>query len=85
MDFKAYKTNIKIAPKAKIKYVGDSSKYYLYGDVVDVGSEVKEIEVGDQIGFTLWGLKEILEENGTKHYFVKDDPAFILGVIKKNG
>ncbi len=83
MEFKAYKTNIKIDPLSKEKIIGDSSKFYLYGTVLDVGSEVIGIEAGDQIGFTLWGLKEILEADGTKHFFVKDDPAFILGVIKK--
>ncbi len=83
MEFKAFGTNIKVLPKDKIKYVGDSSKYYLYGEVIDVGSEVKNLKIGDQIGFTLWGLREILLEDGSKQYFIKEDPNFILGVIKK--
>lgn len=84
MNFKAYKTNIEILPTSKNKIIGDTSKYYLFGEVLDVGSEVKEIEKGDTICFTLWGLNELLEADGTKHHFIQDNPDFILGVIKKN-
>ena len=79
-NWKAYKTNIKIEPESKHKIIGDTSKYYLFGKVLDVGSEVKDIKVGDTIGYTLWGLTEIVEADGSKHFFVKDDADFILAV-----
>lgn len=78
--YKPYKNNILILPASKNKIIGDTSKFYLYGEVLDVGSEVKDIKKGDTIGYTLWGLNEILEEDGTKHYFVQDNPDFILAV-----
>ena len=82
-NWKAYGDNIKIAPKSKDKIIGDTSKFYLYGEVLDIGNEVKTIKIGDTIGFTLWGLNEILEADGTKHFFVKDNPSFILAVLEK--
>ena len=79
-----YKNNILIAPKSKEKIIGDTAKYYLYGEVLDVGSEVKDIKKGDIIAYTLWGLNEILEANGTKHYLIQDNPDFILAVRHEN-
>lgn len=83
--WKAYGNNIQVAPISKEKIIGDTAKYYLYGHVLSVGEEVKNIKVGDEIAWTLWGLKEILQADGTKHYFVQDNPDFILGIINKNG
>lgn len=83
--FLPYKKNILIFPQSRNKIIGDTSKFYLFGEVLAVGSEVsKEIEVGDTIGYTLWGLTEILEADGNKHYFIQDSSDFILGVSKKN-
>lgn len=82
-NWQPYKTNILIKPEDKKKVIGNTAKYYLYGEVLAVGNEVKDIKVGDRIGYTLWGLKDIEESDGTKYYFVKDDSAFILGVLKK--
>ncbi len=79
----AYGNNIEIIPESKNKVIGDTSKYYLFGKVASVGQLVKDIEVGDTIGYTLWGLNEILESNGTKHFYIQDNPDFILA-IKKN-
>lgn len=81
-NFTPYGNNIKIEPKSKNKIIGDTSKYYLFGEVVAVGDQVKNISIGDTIGFTLWGLNEIQQEDGTKEYFVQDTPDFILGVVK---
>ena len=81
--YKPFGSNILIKPVSKDKVIGDTAKYYLFGEVIDIGDEVKNIKVGDTIGYTLWGLKEILEADGTKHFFVKEDPAFILGILQK--
>jgi len=81
--WKPYKQNIAIEPISKNKIIGDTSKFYLIGKVIGVGSEVKDIKVGDKIGYTLWGLTEILDEQGVRHMFIKDDPDFILGVYEE--
>lgn len=83
MLFKPYRNNVLIKPASKGKIVGDTAMYYLYGEVLAVGEDVKNIKVGDTIGYTLWGLSEILEADGTKHFYVKDDPKFILGISSK--
>ena len=78
LNWKAYGTNIEVEPVSKNKIIGDTSKYYLYGKVLSVGSEVNNIKVGDMIAWTLWGMNEILDQDGTKHYFVQDNPDFII-------
>jgi hypothetical protein len=82
MKFKAYKTNIEVLPVSKNKIIGNTAKNYLYGEVISIGEEVKSIKVGDIIGYTLWGLTEIEQDNGEKQLFVKDDPDFILGIYE---
>ena len=83
-QFQAYGKNIIVEPENKKKVIGDTAMYHLFGTVLSVGDEVKNIQAGDIIGFTLWGVNELVEANGKKHYFVKDDSDFILGVIKKD-
>ncbi len=82
MIYKPFGNNILIQPASKNKIIGDTAKYYLYGEVLDVGNEVKNIQVGDQIGYTLWGLNKIVEADGTEHFFVQENADFILGVVK---
>ena len=80
----AYKTNIEIKPRSKNKIIGDTSKFFLYGEVLAVGSEVsKEIEVGDTIHYTQWGTNKVVMEDGSERFYITDDPQFILDVVKK--
>jgi len=51
-----------------------------YGEVIAVGDGVQHIKVGDTIGYTVWGLNH-LDLNDERHYFVPEDPRFILGTI----
>ena len=77
----AYKTNIKIQPESKNKIIGDTSKFYLYGKVLEVGSEVsKEIKVGDTLEYTQWGVNKVIRADGTEHFYILDNPEFILNV-----
>lgn len=80
--FKPYSTNILIAPASKNKIIGDTAKYYLFGEVIDVGENVsKSIEVGDTLMYTMWGLNKG-EKDGQEFFFIQDNPDFILGVFK---
>lgn len=96
-NWKAYGKNIEIIPESKNKIIGDTSRYYLYGDVLSVGDLVGTwkflwltfkkkncIKIGDKIGYTLWGLTEILNADGSKQFFIQDNSDFILAVHKKN-
>lgn len=51
-----------------------------YGEVLAIGKDVKEVKVGDVIGFTIWGVKR-LEKDGVKYYVIPEDGRFILGVF----
>lgn len=84
MEFKAYGKNIIVEPENKKKIIGDTAMYHLFGKVLSVGDSVSRIEAGDIIGFTMWGVNELVEADGTKHFFVQDNEDFILGIIKKN-
>lgn len=82
LEFKAYGKNIIVEPENKKKVIGDTAMYHLFGKVLSVGDSVTKIEVGDMIGFTMWGVNELVEANGKKHFFVQDNEDFILGIIK---
>jgi len=51
-----------------------------YGKVIAIGKDVKEIKVGDVIGFVNHGLLA-LEVDKTKLYFIPEDSNFILGTF----
>lgn len=72
--------NIKVKPVSKNKIIGDTSKYELFGDVIAVGDEVKKIEAGDQVSFSLWGIKNSIT---AEHYIIPEDSDFINEVKKK--
>ncbi len=79
--FLPYGNNIQILPVSKNKIIGDTSKYFLYGEVLAVGELVKTIKVGDQLAFTLWGLNK-LEKDGEEYFFLQDSSDFILAIIQ---
>lgn len=82
-SFEPYKTNILIRPVKKdvvLSSNANAPKYWLYGEVVGVGSEVKDIHVGDTVGYDKFGIKDV-DKDGEKVFFICDDPAFILGII----
>lgn len=78
--FKPFGNNIHVEPVSRNKIIGEKAKYYLYGKVIAVGEDVKKIRVGDEVGYVLWGLKEIEFADGTKQYFMQEHTDFILGV-----
>lgn len=78
-----YKTNILVKPSLKNKVIGNNNKYQLFGEVLAVGSEVKDIVVGDTVGFSIWAIKDLEEEALEKNIFLRDDPMFILGIKHK--
>ncbi len=82
--WEAFGRNIRVIPKSKNKIIGDTAKYFLYGEVVSVGEDVKKIKVGDTIAYTLFGINEVVLESETalssaeKHYLIQEDSDFIL-------
>lgn len=83
MEIKPFGKNILVSPIAKKQVLVNENKSLCeYGLVSAVGSNVKNVSVGDKIGFTIWGLNKLAVE-GTDYYFVPEDDRFILGVIKE--
>jgi co-chaperonin GroES (HSP10) len=82
MTFKPFGKNILFQPKEKEKVIGDTSKFLLYGTVLDIGAEVKNIKVGDIIGYTQWGLNKIVMEDKSENFFISESDDFILGVYE---
>lgn len=78
--FQPFGNNICVKPVSRNKIIGETAKYYLYGEVVAIGEDVKKIKVGDQIGYVLWGIKEIEMADGTRQYFMQEHSDFILGI-----
>lgn len=72
--------NIRFAPRSKDKIIGDTSKYWLFGNVVAIGDEVQKIKVGDVIEVTQWALNKTIMEDKEERFYVKEDDEFILNV-----
>lgn len=78
---KPFGNNILIEPITESQIaLSDTPSLCSYGNVLDVGEEVKKIKKGDKIGFTVWGLNH-LDVEGKRYYFVPETPEFILGKI----
>jgi co-chaperonin GroES (HSP10) len=75
---KPYGTNILVSPVEKKAGPIGQSDISMYGDVLDIGADVKS--VGDVIIFTKFGFLDVTIDD-KKHYFVPEDPQFILGHI----
>lgn len=80
-NIKPYGNNIIVKPIEKEQIiVGDSKSLQQYGTVIAVGSDVKDIEVGQTAFYTVWGLKDV-EYEGEKVYFMPCDSRFFLGTL----
>lgn len=53
-----------------------------YGKVIAIGKDVKEVKVGDIVGFVNHGLLS-LEVDKTKLYFIPEVDDFILGTFNE--
>jgi len=81
--WQAYGNNIEVLPVSKEKVIGNTQKYYLLGTVVSKGVQVNPaIEIGDMLGYTLWGVNKIEDANGQEHFYIQDNSDFILAIIK---
>ncbi len=82
MNIEPFGKNILVIPTKKEQVlVSETNSITAYGEVVGIGKDVKTIKVGDTIGFTKWGIRE-LDIQDDKHYFVPEDSDFLLGVIR---
>lgn len=89
-EIKPFGNNILVKPSEKKNPLLSERKMCEYGKVIAIGENVGRdwlgfkkkgsIKIGDTIGYTVWGLNS-LEIKNEKHYFVPEDPRFILGTF----
>ena len=80
-NIRPYGINILVKPIEKKQIlISDQRSLCEYGKVIAVGEDVKNIKVGDTIGYLIWGINS-LEVEKTKHYFVPETSDFILCTI----
>lgn len=78
---KPFGNNMLIAPReASTILKGYEGTLCEYGEVIAIGDDVQIIKVGDIIGFTKWGIKELII-NEEKYKFIPEDARFILGTV----
>lgn len=82
-NWKPFGKNILFEPQSKDKAIGDTSRFFFYGKVLAVGNDVKDIKVGDIIGFTQWSLNKIVMSDKSEHFFCREDDEFILAVLNE--
>lgn len=79
---KPFGNNMLILPTEKKQALGQKPLCE-YGTVLEIGSEVKNVKVGDTVGYLIWGVSS-LEIEGKKHYFVPESSDFLLCTIEND-
>lgn len=80
-NIKPFGRNLLIEPVEKKQVlVSDQGSLCEYGKVIAKGKDVLDIEVGDMVGFLVWGINS-LEIDGKKHYLVLETDEFVLATF----
>jgi len=81
-NFIPFGNNLRVLPDKKDQIL-KTDTFCEHGKVVEVGEQVKEIKVGDEISFWLFGVKAV-EHDGETHHIIPVEDKFILE-IRRNG
>lgn len=54
-----------------------------YGKVTAIGPEVEKIQVGDTIGFSVFGVEKLIISDEVKYYFIAENTEFLLCTIEE--
>lgn len=80
----AFGKNLLVEPFVKSQIlVAEKVSMCEYGTVIAKGSLVKEIEIGDIIGFKSWGVSQLDIEDKV-YYFVPESDDFVLGKLEND-
>lgn len=78
LKIKPFGDQILVKPVEKQQVlVSDDGTLNEYGEVVEVGSDVKTIKIGDKIGFSVFGVEKLMIDE-QKYYFIRESPEFLL-------
>ena len=82
-EFTPFGNNIRVEPRKKDYIAGNIEGTFLdIGEVIAVGKDVKEIKVGDQVSYWLFGIKSV-DHDGVMHHIIPEDSRFVLEVLRK--
>lgn len=72
---------IQVKPFEKAQVlVSDDGTLSEYGEVVAIGPDVKTIQVGDTVGFSVFGVEKLVIDE-EKYFFLEESSEFILCTI----
>lgn len=71
---------VKPVEKAQV-LVSDDGTLNEYGEVIAIGKDVKDIKVGDKVGFSVFGVEKLVIDDD-KLYFIQESPEFLLAIIE---
>lgn len=81
MKLKPLGNQILVSPQKDDGILAQEQQFFLnYGTVEAIGPDVKTVQVGDMIAFTIWGLNHI-DLDGVRYHLLPDNPDFLLGTI----
>lgn len=81
MKVNPFGNRILVKPHEHEGILRDEASLSEYGEVLAVGPEVKNVKVGDTVGFVVFGVEKLIigEE---KHYFINESDEFLLCTIE---
>lgn len=83
MQIKPFGNRILIKPVEKQQVlVSDDGTLNEYGEVIAIGSDVKIIQVGQRVGFSVFGVEKLIIDE-QKYYFIQESPEFLLAIIEE--
>lgn len=82
MTIKPFGNRILIRPVSKAQVLmSETGELSEYGEVIAVGDKVAQIQVGQTVGFSVFGVEKLVIDE-EKFYFLQEDADFLLAVIE---
>lgn len=82
MTIKPFGNRILVKPVEKAQIlVSDDGTLNEYGEVLAVGPDVQVIQVGQKLGFSVFGVEKLVIDD-EKYYFIQESPEFLLAIIE---
>lgn len=83
MTIKPFGNRILVKPASKTQVLAsEDGTLSEYGEVIAIGKDVKEIMVGQVVGFSVFGVEKLIIDE-EKYYFLQEDADFLLAIIEE--
>lgn len=82
MIIKPFGNRILVKPVEKQQVlVGDDGILNEYGEVIAIGDLVQKIQIGQKVGFSVFGVEKLVIDE-QKFYFIQENDEFLLAIIE---